>query len=454
MNRTEYLLTSRGAYNRFMNRYIRDFCTYCIYGNPKSKGTMKKEEKLNFQLELLKQMKANRKRSYNRNTKICIDMWVYVTKDNPPHIHKIPKNYLDLLSTPVDKSIIKRKKLLFEDDMQVSYLNVKYIVDKTEKARIEMTVYKYSSFIEDLRLADSILHDNINHFEGTIDSVYEDDEAFDEYASAYDELSDYKREQKNMSTSIDENVNKWNKIFADFKVQRLQETFLRMNNFNICEMFRLLGENISYENSIKPKKFQDIVQSSCMLNNVESELINLNDIKKLESLVRIKMDKNFKIYLPQLPTNNGKMNVFKNKIRSEMKNFKIKNKFLDSLLIPVSLKVSYKPPLTSVDFHKDLDNIMRIIVPIFHDEFKPPISRFQRKDYYDVLVEDRDKYYQQYMEKLPKGINYQILGYEIVEIPRSENDESDGYLTVGIADAFSNGLLYKVWEVIDELIDD
>lgn len=91
MNRTEYLLTSTGAYNKFMSRYIHDFCTYCIYGNPKSKSTMKKEEKIDFQLELLKQMRANRKRSYNINTKICIDMYVYVTEDNPPHIHKIPK---------------------------------------------------------------------------------------------------------------------------------------------------------------------------------------------------------------------------------------------------------------------------------------------------------------------------------------------------------------------------
>lgn len=336
--------------------------------------------------------------------------------------------------------------------MQVSYLNVKYIVDKTEKARIEMVVYKYSSFIEDLRLANSILHNDINDFEGIMRSFYEEDEALDEYASAVDELSDYKREQKNMNMSIDEDTNKWNKIFGDFKVQRVQETFFRMNNFNICEMFGLLGENISYENSIKPKKFQDAMQSSRMLNNVESKLVNLNDFKKLESLVRIKIDKIFKIYLPQLPTNNGEMNVFKNRIRSEMKNFKIKNKFLDSLLIPVSLKVCYKPPLTGVDFHKDLDNIMRIIVPIFHDEFKPPVSRFQVKDYYKVL-ENKDKYYQEAIGKLPKGINHQILGYEIVEIPRIQEDESNGYLTVAIADAFSNGLLYKVWRMIEELVD-
>lgn len=108
--------------------------------------------------------------------------------------------------------------------------------------------------------------------------------------------------------------------------------------------------------------------------------------------------------------------------------------------------------MTGVDFHKDLDNIMRIIVPIFHDEFKPPVSRFQVKDYYKVL-ENKDKYYQEAIGKLPKGINHQILGYEIVEIPRIQEDESNGYLTVAIADAFSNGLLYKVWRMIEELVD-
>lgn len=59
------------------------------------------DDKVKFQSEFVEQMKK-RKKAFRNNTEICIDMKIYTNIDNSPHIKTIPKNYLDLISKPID----------------------------------------------------------------------------------------------------------------------------------------------------------------------------------------------------------------------------------------------------------------------------------------------------------------------------------------------------------------
>lgn len=79
---------------------------------------------------------------------------------------------------------------------------------------------------------------------------------------------------------------------------------------------------------------------------------------------------------------------------------------------------------------------MRIIVPIFHEIFSPPLG-------FDSLVEKN-------LCQIPKTIKYQLERYEIVMIPRKKDDD-DGILTLGICDWQTHeGLLGRARRIIDK----
>ncbi len=65
---------------------------------------------------------------------------------------------------------------------------------------------------------------------------------------------------------------------------------------------------------------------------------------------------------------------------------------------------------------------MRIVVPVFHDEFKPPVS-IHTVDNYENNCEE----YIEIMKRIPKGINYQVRGHEIIKNPKKQTDDSEGY---------------------------
>lgn len=424
MRRKEYLLTREGAITNYLSRFISNLNSYEIKGNPLSKNSMNYDERLKFQLEFIKQMKKNRKRAYRENAEICIDMRIFTNADNPPHIQTIPKNYLDLLSKPIDSSKIGRKNILFNDDKQVSYLNVAYEMENIKNPRIEFTVYKFKHLIEDIRLAQAILsedHMDEDNIHGVIDEFTGEEKWFSDVCKDY---LDY--------------VNKDGiyrcKLMDLVELSKVQNALFCKNRLSLYEMYILLCDSIPYRATIDNTTMNIYKECKKKYNSLYSNGSekNTNPFRRLDGVFRIKIDK--------LPKDKGDTKLLKEKIRCEMKEFKSKYSFLDQLVVPVSLKVLYKPSGHYIS-HKDLDNIMKIIVPIFHEEFKPPISIYSS----NYLEEDDTN------RNIPKGINYQIRGYEIIKIPRTEGDCSDGYIIIGISNYDSLGLIWRANKVI---IDD
>src|SRR5690625_2895107 len=82
----------------------------------KSNKCIKEKNKKIFQYHVYNQMVESNRRAFRSPVNMKIDF--YSTINNPPHIHTLTKNYLDLLSTPLEQKKIKRKNLLFKDDRQ------------------------------------------------------------------------------------------------------------------------------------------------------------------------------------------------------------------------------------------------------------------------------------------------------------------------------------------------
>ena len=426
MRRNEHLLTRQGAVTNYLTRFTDNVVFYTIEGNPLSKNSINYEEKLKFQLEFINQMKRKKRRAYRENTEICIDMRIFTNADNPPHIQTIPKNYLDLLSKPVDGSKINRNNILFNDDKQVSYLNVVYEMENVKKPRIEFMVYKYRHLIEDIRLAQALIlgyfndeDDEIRH----INSLNVHDKSF---FNAYKDYSKYIQDGEAYKSRVVD----WFELF------KIQDALFRENRFKIHDMFRLLCDSIPYYATINNYRMN-------IYKKIKEEMGDLslkNDISSIE--IDRKLDELFKIKIDKLPSKKGDTKLLKEEIRYKMREYKSKYTFLNQLVIPVSLKVLYKPFENSI-FHKDLDNIMKIVVPIFHDEFKPPVSIQALRNYEDNFGENIET-----IKRIPKGINYQIRGYEIIKVPKGQAYDSEGYIVIGISDGYSPSLISYTNKII------
>src|SRR5699024_4739552 len=127
LNKLDYLYrTSQGQYMQFIERF-NQILKLDIPMEPKSKKGINEKDKQLFQYHVYNQMVESNRRAFRSPVIMKIDF--YSTINNPPHIHTLTKNYLDLLSTPLEQKKIKRKNLLFKDDRQVEVLIVNHHIE-------------------------------------------------------------------------------------------------------------------------------------------------------------------------------------------------------------------------------------------------------------------------------------------------------------------------------------
>ena len=125
MTRTEYLDTIDGQrYERF-KRFIKPIWL-TINQEPKGKNSSD-EEKQYFRNEVKKQLKKNKRRRFRGDLILQIDY--YTTKDNPPELQTLSKNYLDLLHKEMPH-IDSLSKILYGDDDQIKILISNYHIDE------------------------------------------------------------------------------------------------------------------------------------------------------------------------------------------------------------------------------------------------------------------------------------------------------------------------------------
>lgn len=143
------------------------------------------------------------------------------------------------------------------------------------------------------------------------------------------------------------------------------------------------------------------------------------------------------------PQQRGDKNLFKNQLKVELKAFKEKFKTLFPLLHPISVIVTFIPPLKKV---VDLDNLARYIVPFVNEIFEPPTV--VQLTYKDSFLSDLLKKEIEIVQRFPP---HSIASYQLVQIPRLENDPENGKIGFLITDGLYH--LNNVWRTVDEIID-
>lgn len=380
---------------------------------------MKLQEKIEFQQKLLAKMKESRRRAYR--APIIAEMSFSTTAKNPPHIHTVVKNYLDLFEKLLDKSI-KRKGLVYQNDKKIYGLSVRYNIGMKPKTRVSFSSFR--DFLQDLDLVNEIisgcyfnkygchdLEEHIAEIQGRSEDNY--------FNGSIESLRDLIKDKDLIISAIGEKS--YEAMLISYRMLA-QEQVLKGLKLGIKDLY------LFYMPLITEQKF------GRELNPPDNELDRIPEVTSdwvANSPIRIQ--------LPNAPLVKGDSDKFKQKVRESIEIFHREHSILIPLHIPVNLNILYKPPKEPEKDYNDLDNIMRKIVPVFNEIFEPPSTYLSHTDLDNIkdkrLYEDLKKS----QDRVPKSIRTSISGYDIFKMPRDEEDESDGYLTA----SFSNGTLFQ-----------
>jgi hypothetical protein len=422
---SEYLETPRGQSGRYSWRKDHGLQRFTFDSEPKSKKGMSRQEKLSFQKQIYVDMRQRRRRAYRG--RVCAQFSLEPTEDNPPHIQTAVKNLVDLFGRPLEGSGIRSKGLVYGDDSQIAYLAATYSLGN-KKPNIRTRFYPFGYFLMDLELASNILagtyeDDHLSYERRT--NRWTDDEMddFDDLASGFSGLT---KDREAIVRLLGKEA--YNAMRQYYMVE-CQERWLRLMGLRIRDLHLLY------------RSFK-LRQEGIRLEHISQWARSVS-----KSLGRLVIESPLKINLPRLPMSKGETSEFKSAIRHQLCAFRARQPMLQRLYWPVGLELLYKPPLTSRGFQKDLDNIVKLIVPVFNEEFKPPPSLFSPSDIPDSL----DGKIRERLRSMVKSVQYSIVKYEVFEIPRTARDDEEGFLCLGVTGGTE--CCRTMWDKVEDVIN-
>lgn len=356
---------------------IKEFLAKCeiekfffsINQNPQSKN-IKKDDAKQFREELSKRIKKY-------TGEVCVTFTFCSTKRNAPLVHKLVKNYMDLMHKTMS-NVDSLSQIAFNDDDQVSYLHARHFYcddfptneffSEDEKKAIQPYIsIKIFSIV--------LLNEMMSLVKKYCDRPMMDDFDFQE-SSLGKTLQTCKG--KPGFEFVDDDM-----IASARKADKM------MTQWDILDFL-----NISVF---------DIIPIWNAQNNPMWSFLQDSNFFKLKIM---------SINIPQIPTKEGDSAIFKTALEREIEKFKDTVKTMKEILIPVAMKFVYFPPL---NHSKDMDNVVLETIPKIITILRPPRMMQIEPNFDERLV----------------GINE----YEIIRM-QSNNHCPSGALYFLVRDAF------------------
>lgn len=423
MKRLEYLQTVHSQRSQYLKR-SKSINYLEIEHEPKSKTGIKKEEKALFRNEVKALLRSLNRRAHKGDIILQIDF--SVTEKNAPSIQNLPKNYLDLLHKENNQD--KMKNLLFKDDGQIKILIVNYNTNsedlpeafKIRRPSIRINSYPLSNFIKDIELTQRISR-NIFHQVDSIRSLNFDSQIHDDQHDHFD----HRRELENLENILRDTSGQLSETLNDFRknylTRNIQQDYLKKNAFKISDLVLIFQSRFSY--------------------NKKHELDE--GFQKIWDITRNYIYLSFDfIELGNAPRKHGESSIFKSNLEVRLNDFKTKHSVLFPLLQPVKLLVTFIPPKNNV---ADLDNLARLIVPLVHKIFQPPLIP-------NIAIHKKVSNTKTDIGSQTKAVltPESITGYQLIHIPRTEDDPIDGKIDIFFSDGF--GETRSIWQMVDDVI--
>jgi len=398
-----YLNTIDCQISMWRRRQKKTFLLEPINMEPKSKKAISGGEKYAFQEAILKALKRWNKRYFKAPVALEIDL--FPTANDPPAIHTIPKNYLDLLQIPIRSLNTRRKRLLLEDDRQIRYLAVKYhISGKSGLPSIRLKVAPYTNLLEDASLLDKALSGDIpdnsaglsrrhSHSEEWAKRFKDEEEGAS--SDAIRELRDMEKDKTLWVSKFSEDVYE---AVREMHLLDAQKELLGALSLSLRQFLSLISPS-----SNDPTEIQGIYAAmrDTMLNPPLAIDLKHSDLKEGESA------------------------AFKEAVKQALDDFKRRANLLMPLKVKVGVTILYQAPHVG---GIDLDNLARRIIPFVHEQLQPPSDNIFTVDVTKIRDAKLKRWFTERRERLRRMPKYSVTHYQIVQLPRLKGDKKHGFV--------------------------
>lgn len=414
MNKSEYITTLKGMLSRSDYQKIFKEIFLIINAEPKSKKSIKSEERLDFKKNIFDYLISRKKASFRKD--VFLSLYFRASSKNCPELHTLAKNYLDLLESPLKGTKKRNKSGLYYNDRQVKCLSVSFdispklspsIVIKCSAMRDtlnELSIFKNllnNSVLSDNQIQNESLkqlrNDDIN-FNQRIEEKFEDLEQLIE-ESLYD---DFGRDRH------------WYQDYEEI-VKDIQDLYLKQESIWLVN--QLANIPLLFKD---PKDYKNPIESSL-------------------ALTRRKMLLEHSIKLSRLPVKTGDTKKIQSEIKQKLVKLVSNRKMLFPLRTQLSVFVFFISPKNS---SIDLDNLARkLIVPIVHEVLKPPLSQF-------YINEKIAKAFPELLHGSQNKTQKSLTNYTILELPRMSHDPEEGQLNIVLSEGGLDSCLFDSIEKI------
>lgn len=369
---------------------------------PRSKKSITPDEKTAF-VDALAQGLGSRR---GFRAPVMVELDLFSGADNPPEIHTVAKNYLDLTYPgPLGGG------RLLDDDRQIHYLAVRYFPRVVAEPGIYLRATRMSCLREDARLVQRIRQDEDRRWHENDDSDSE---------RAVDELRNWERIRDYVAETYGQQTYEHHRRFF---LARFQRACLAATE---RVLHSILLDILSGD---RPEPTKEIE-----LGGVRFPAIDLVAVNR--SLL---FSRGISLQLAPLPRTHGESASFRMAVRDALSELRDSMPRMFPLLSELAVVLLLVPPeSTTGDLGIDLDNLARKIIPQVHEILEPP-ARTPIPDPNTISDPRLRAFFEQEAKiarRLPK---HHVTRYEVIAVPRAMADPPSGYVRLALCDGALGG---------------
>jgi hypothetical protein len=432
MKRLEYLETQQAQRAERRKRVMRRQRFVVANHEPKSKNSMSPAEEIAFQQTIVQQLRQAKRQAFR--SKVVLEVDFYSHQNDPPAVHTLAKNYMDLLQKPVPGSGITRKHLVLADDRLIDVLIVNYHLRDGEGPAVEFEVGTMADFVADLALLERIRNcDFADEIRYDPDTVWS--------------RSRYVREEDRLSEAL-ENLRSWERRQTYIEEQWGAAAFAGMHRMNVMRVQELYLE-------AREPKIEDILTLLAPLVHPDNPMLGaIHQIMRNCIVTPPLMLDLTHAPVPGEIAGTGK-STFKTAVAAALTDFKKDHGLLFPLLATIGVTILCVPPKSQAhdgkETYVDLDNLARYVVPIVHEQLRPPADTIYTFDLTAIRDAERRADYEQQLLRLKRTPKESITQYQMLRMPRLPGDPEKGFVRL----ALCNGGAYEgLWRRMDKIVFD
>ncbi len=424
MDRLRYLETGKGLVSVRRRRRLERLL-FKIEQEPASKNA-KRAEQQQFQRLVADQMRSLKRRAFR--SPIALDLAFETTAPNPPEIHTLAKNYLDLLERVDSDLDIDRTRLFYANDQIVGLLTVRYWpnIRPAAKGTIWIRAEPLRNVAADLHLAHRIQRGD---FDSRAGSRWSDAEETLREAER-DELSSEAWQSKPPPSWLSPEAKRaWNKMNR----QGHQRATLKRNDRLVASMVADILALSSPD--IRPELRQGVFDAATAMFRG----LLLTDPITLEVM--------------HAPSSSGESKAFKQVVRKTLERFRHRHPWFQPLETPLSVTILYLPNGDGArEDHNvlDLDNLCRKLLPVVNEVLKPPLTLLHTLEPVDVTGGGHRRHIEQMLAAYRSVPRVSVTKYQAVKLQRTRHDPPKGFVRLSFGDGLDHGSMFGA---VDDLLD-